>query len=77
MPKMIDLTNQYFGNLKVIEIDKEKSEKMKRKYWICECKCGKTTSVASDKLRSGHTTSCGCKKFEQAENLLGKIFGDL
>lgn len=28
--------------------------------WVCECSCGKWTIVAVDKLRNGHTKSCGC-----------------
>lgn len=27
--------------------------------WLCECSCGKLTSVAAAKLKSGHTKSCG------------------
>lgn len=75
MPKIIDLTNEKFDRLTVINLDEEKSKNMKRKYWFCRCICGNIVSVASDKLRSGRTTSCGCKKWEQAENLMGKTFG--
>ena len=28
--------------------------------WACRCKCGAIVVVRSYKLRSGHTTSCGC-----------------
>ena len=28
--------------------------------WLCQCDCGKETTVSGDKLRSGNTTSCGC-----------------
>ena len=77
MPRIIDLTNQIFDQLTVLELDEEKSKQKHRKWWICKCSCNKIISVASDKLRSGHTTSCGCKKYKQAEDLRGKIFGDL
>ena len=34
----------------------------KRIVWRCLCDCGNETFVASDKLISGHTKSCGCSK---------------
>lgn len=30
--------------------------------WKCRCECGNIVIVASQKLRSGHTKSCGCHK---------------
>lgn len=32
----------------------------KRILWRCMCDCGKEVVVPSDKLKSGHTKSCGC-----------------
>lgn len=32
------------------------------KIWLCECECGKYTSVCAGNLTSGHTTSCGCRR---------------
>ena len=77
MPKILNLENQIFDQLTVIKLDEEKSREKKRKWWICKCSCGKIVSISGDKLRSGHTTSCGCKKYKQAEDLTGQIFGDL
>lgn len=34
--------------------------KGKKIMWRCKCDCGKETIVSSDKLKSGHTKSCGC-----------------
>lgn len=51
-----DLTGKNFGKLTVIERDLNKDGT----FWICRCSCGKTTSVASSHLLSGHTKSCGC-----------------
>ena len=34
--------------------------------WICQCACGSQTIVSSDKLKSGHTQSCGCLQKEKA-----------
>lgn len=35
-----------------------------RIYWLCRCKCGSEKAIRSDKVRSGHTQSCGCLKAE-------------
>lgn len=35
-------------------------ERTTGKFWKCQCDCGNTTVVPSDKLKSGHTKSCGC-----------------
>lgn len=34
-----------------------------KKKWVCECDCGNTTIVEDNKLKSGHTKSCGCLNF--------------
>lgn len=52
MSRRIDLTGQLFGCLTAVEYAANRK-------WLCVCDCGKTTTVASDKLRSGHTKSCG------------------
>lgn len=36
--------------------------------WACQCSCGKSTSVATIHLTSGHTRSCGCWKHEVNNN---------
>lgn len=28
--------------------------------WLCQCDCGKETTIQSGALRNGHTQSCGC-----------------
>lgn len=33
---------------------------------VCECKCGKITSVLAQNLLSRRSTSCGCKRKETA-----------
>lgn len=63
--RIIDLTGQRFGRLLVIGRDMSRTEHGKA-YWLCKCDCGKTTSVQSSKLRSGHTKSCGCLGLEHA-----------
>lgn len=60
MPKALDLKDQIFGQLKVIE--KAPSRKGKT-YWLCEClACGNQKEVQTGHLTSGAIQSCGCKK---------------
>lgn len=53
-----DLTGKVFGDLTVIKLDEERS--VRKKYWICQCKCGKQISTRSDYLTGGKSKSCGC-----------------
>lgn len=59
MSKLIDLTNQTFGRLTVLEKDKKRKTNS-GSYWICQCECGNIKSVKSSSLRRGEITSCGC-----------------
>lgn len=52
------LYGQKFGALTAIEPAGYTNSK--RIAWRCLCECGNETIVASDKLLSGHTKSCGC-----------------
>lgn len=54
----LDLTGERFGHLTVLE-PAENIGAMTA--WRCRCDCGKETVVMTGHLRSGHTTSCGCK----------------
>ncbi len=53
-----DLTGQKFGRLTCIELIK----KGRKWQWKCLCDCGNETTVISNNLTRGHTTSCGCFK---------------
>ena len=55
----VDLTGQQFGRLTVISI-LERARHRKTIKWLCMCKCGKETAVHTEKLKNGHTQSCGC-----------------
>lgn len=60
--KRIDLTNQVFGKLTVLEQAESfvQPSGKKSSAWWCECECGNRVRVRTDGLRSGKTTSCGC-----------------
>ena len=68
-----DLTGQKFGRLLVMSIDeKESSVKRKtgdrittRKYYKCQCDCGKIVSILGNSLTTGKTMSCGCYKKDE------------
>jgi hypothetical protein len=60
MPKSKDLTGQCFGQLTVISDSHER--KGGQVVWLCQCDCGKTTTVRTGNLQSGNTVSCGCAR---------------
>lgn len=59
---MIDLCNEKFGLLTVVERAEDYvSPKGKHHVrWLCKCDCGGTSIVSTNQLRSGKTKSCGC-----------------
>ena len=81
---LIDLTNQKFGRLIVIERtdDKFLPSGYHKTQWLCRCNCGNNKIVSSENLRNGHTTSCGCYQKQRASearliDLTNKKFGKL
>lgn len=74
MTKRIDLTGQDFGHLVVIAPAETRGG---RAYWHCRCDCGREVDVRAENLRSGNTTSCGCKRHGKPEDLTGRTFGEL
>jgi hypothetical protein len=56
--KFIDLTNQIFG--KLIVLNRYSIGKYGEILWLCKCECGNETIVRGYNLRSNHTQSCGC-----------------
>lgn len=48
-----------YGHLTVIS---KAYKKYGRNFYLCKCDCGNETTVDIGHLRSGHTTSCGCRK---------------
>lgn len=60
MGKIVDLTGQTFGRLKVIKYAGR--AKNRKALWECECSCSNHTHVIVQgaNLRNGNTKSCGC-----------------
>ena len=50
-----------YGKLTVLEMDPERDKFGKIK-WICQCDCGNIKSIVGAGLRSGNTSSCGCRQ---------------
>lgn len=71
-----DLTNQRFGNLVVLSLG-DKSNRGKGSFWLCQCDCGSQCQVHGSKLKSGHTSSCGCSHKNLIVDLTGQTFGSL
>lgn len=61
MSLLIDMTGRVFGRLTVIEMA---GESRRQKTWRCRCVCGREKVVLGGNLRSGITTSCGCRQRE-------------
>lgn len=57
-----DLAGKRFGRWVALE----SYENGKKKYWKCECDCGKISFVREDHLLSGKSKSCGCLTKEVA-----------
>lgn len=78
--KFIDLTEQKFGKLTVVERAEShiKPNGSKVTQWWCKCDCGNEdlVLVSSSNLTNGHTKSCGClrieKSIENGKKLKGK-----
>lgn len=64
-----DLTGKKFGRLTVIRFLQPQEREDSRRPWLCQCKCGNICQVEGNKLRSGHTQSCGCIINEKIGNL--------
>ena len=76
-----DMVGRVFGRLKVIRRAPKSIAKNRCHRYICKCSCGNETEVNGGALRSGHTTSCGCKQREAAADsvidIIGQKFGKL
>ena len=59
MGKVIDITGQIFGRLKVVE-RRYPNTKHRHTRWLCKCECGAEKIIDKGSLTSGKTKSCGC-----------------
>ena len=66
MAQFNNLENKQFGKLVVLkQAGKDRHGNI---LWLCQCDCGKQSVVSSARLKSGHTTSCGCSQKTIAKN---------
>lgn len=72
--KAEDLTGKKFNKLTALYRTHNKG---RRTAWMCQCECGTILSVQTEHLKSGHTTSCGCKAKERMNDITGQKFGKL
>ena len=76
MPRKINLINQIFNRLTVIE-DSQQRNSSGSVLWQCQCACGNFTLATSTELKSGHKKSCGCLQKESAAKIGKKNVIDL
>lgn len=69
MSHLNDLKGQTFGYLTA-------ERYLGARRWECKCICGRSITVYTHNLTSGHTTSCGCQKVK-APKKIGKKQGHL
>ena len=72
--KRDDLTGQRFGRLIIISYNEEVSRQKGRSWWNCKCDCGNEKVICGSKLKSGHTTSCGCFMKEKSSENAKKLW---
>jgi hypothetical protein len=70
---LIDITGSVFTRLTVIERVEDYINGSAR--WRCRCECGKELVVLGQRLRNGHTKSCGCYNIDVARQR-STIHGD-
>jgi len=62
MSKKIDMAGKRCGMLIVIK--ERLTPRVPNATWECRCDCGNIIVVKGTALRSGHTQSCGCLRYE-------------
>jgi len=75
--RIVDLTGQTFGRLKVIRRAPE--SRHGRVSWVCACECGNECIVTGHELQQEKTKSCGCLQREPTTtvDLRDQSFGRL
>ncbi len=78
MSKIVDIAGETFGRLMVT--GRAANNHGGKARWECVCECGNSAVVVGEKLRRGHTKSCGCLVREvrdgfRRHDLTGQTFG--
>ena len=60
--KLIDLTGETFGRLKVLKY-------VGNSKWLCQCSCGNQKVIYGKSLKNGRTVSYGCYDLERLREL--------
>lgn len=58
------IVGRRFGRLVAMKSDRTKSGQVG---WVCQCDCGKTTTVITASLIGGNTKSCGCLSVDRSK----------
>lgn len=66
MPVFKDLTGEVYGQLTVLK--RVPNESNHQTLWKCVCSCGNTTTSQAGNLRSGKSSSCGCKRVKHGHS---------
>lgn len=69
--RSIDETGNRYGRLLVLE--RGEGDPANGVSWLCQCDCGKITTVLGKSLRKGLTVSCGCWRKEKATERIQAI----
>jgi len=69
----IDLTDQKFNRLHVIERILNPKNIGDKHLWRCLCDCGNETFLSENVIKSGAIKSCGCLSIEKATERIKKI----
>ncbi len=63
------LVGRFFGDLEVLGYQGVSNKT--RHWWWCRCNCGEERAIREDSLKSGHTTTCGCRGFPRGVEVNG------
>lgn len=74
MGNLKNLCGEKFGRLKVVSLKNKRIGNTS--LWECICDCGKFVNVRACNLKSGHSTSCGCFRFQEQWKGFGEIPGN-
>jgi hypothetical protein len=69
--RVVELTGQRFGRLVVLH--RTRAGRDGRARWVCQCACGRQTTVDGHSLRRGNTQSCGCLARDNARERMVRL----